>query len=143
MKKIIIFVLCLLLTATLFGCRNTDDVEIYLAEIPIYGGYTGEPLSEFDLDTVKQSIDEGDYIADGEETKALSLLESKAVNKRIQKRFEEETNENCVVELERTVRFRLDSGEVAVLYTYIVHFYADSDNANLHRISRCIAVLVK
>ena len=146
MKRIIILVLCVLLTATLFGCRNTDDVEIYLGEEMLYGGYIGKPLSEFDLDAVKQSIDEGDYIADGEETKALSLLESKAVNKRIQKRLEEEINENCVAELEQTVRFRLDRGEVAVLYSYIIKYTVDasaSDFAAFDDISRNIIVLVK
>ena len=146
MKRIIILVLCVLLTATLFGCRNTDDVEIYLADIAVYGGYLGELLTEFDVDAIFKSIDEEDHIAEGKETKTLSLLESEAVNKRIQARLAEETNEEYTAELKTTTRAYLESGEVAVLYIYDVTYTVDeedADTAAFDNISRVIVVMVK
>lgn len=146
MKKVIALILCVVFSVMLFGCYSASDVEIYFSEIAVYGGYMGEFLAEFNVDEVYRTIEEEDHIKEGEETRILSVLESKAVNKKIQSRLAEETNSDYTAEIQSTKRVYLDNGDVAVLYIYDVRYTVDEedkDTAAFDEIGRLIVVMVK
>ncbi len=146
MKKVIALILCVVFSVMLFGCYSASDVEIYFSEIAVYGGYTGELLAEFNVDEVYRTIEEEDHIKEGEETRILSVLESKAVNKKIQSRLAEETSSDYTAEIQSTKRVYLDNGDVAVLYIYDVRYTVDEedkDTAAFDEIGRLIVVMVK
>jgi len=146
MKKVIALILCVVFSVMLFGCYSASDVEIYFSEIAVLGGYMGELLAEFNVDEVYRTIEEEDHIKEGEETRILSVLESKAVNKKIQSRLAEETSSDYTAEIQSTKRVYLDNGDVAVLYIYDVRYTVDEedkDTAAFDEISRLIVVMVK
>lgn len=146
MKKVIALILCVVFSVMLFGCYSASDVEIYFSEIAVYGGYMGELLAEFNVDEVYRTIEEEDHIKEGEETRILSVLESKAVNKKIQSRLAEETSSDYTAEIQSTKRVYLDNGDVAVLYIYDVRYTVDEedkDTAAFDEIGRLIVVMVK
>ncbi len=146
MKKVIALILCVVFSVMLFGCYSASDVEIYFSEIAVLGGYMGELLAEFNVDEVYRTIEEEDHIKEGEETRILSVLESKAVNKKIQSRLAEETSSDYTAEIQSTKRVYLDNGDVAVLYIYDVRYTVDEedkDTAAFDEIGRLIVVMVK
>ena len=146
MKKVIALILCVVFSVMLFGCYSASDVEIYFSEIAVLSGYMGELLAEFNVDEVYRTIEEEDHIKEGEETRILSVLESKAVNKKIQSRLAEETNSDYTAEIQSTKRVYLDNGDVAVLYIYDVRYTVDEedkDTAAFDEIGRLIVVMVK
>lgn len=146
MKKVIALILCVVFSVMLFGCYSASDVEIYFSEIAVLSGYMGELLAEFNVDEVYRTIEEEDHIKEGEETRILSVLESKAVNKKIQSRLAEETSSDYTAEIQSTKRVYLDNGDVAVLYIYDVRYTVDEedkDTAAFDEIGRLIVVMVK